>query len=290
MTGPEVHELAKTTDLAVLPIGSLETHGPHLPNGSDSFIAERVCELIAEEVPCIVLPTLYYNICAQMKSFPGGAISIPPQVMIQLYDAIFSECARLGFRKIFAAVCHGGSETPVEFLANMVHERATSEVPGKPAKPDYYLFSKTLSPGAAAAKYAKDPVLEVGHGGEIETALNMACRPDLVHMDRVTEDGPTNPAGGLGQLSHRMDQAGAAGVRREPALRIAGYRRQDHGGGGGGLHPGGEGDRGLRDRGRRLIERPTDRVGTGRVFATMVVGHGAVARMPVGRGFPFSRE
>ncbi|MCY4110176.1 MAG: creatininase family protein [Chloroflexi bacterium] len=193
MTGPEVHELAKTTDLAVLPIGSLETHGPHLPNGSDSFIAERVCELIAEEVPCIVLPTLYYNICAQMKSFPGGAISIPPQVMIQLYDAIFSECARLGFRKIFAAVCHGGSETPVEFLANMVHERATSEVPGKPAKPDYYLFSKTLSPGVAAAKYAKDPVLEVGHGGEIETALNMACRPDLVHMDRVTEDGPTNP-------------------------------------------------------------------------------------------------
>ena len=134
MTGPQVAELAKTTDLAVLPIGSLETHGPHLPNGSDSFIAERVCELIADEVPCIVLPTLYYNICAQMKSFPGGAISIPPQVMIQLYDAIFSECARLGFKKIFAAVCHGGSETPVEFLANMVHERATAEVPGKPAQ------------------------------------------------------------------------------------------------------------------------------------------------------------
>ena len=88
--------------------------------------------------------------------------------------------------------CHGGSETPVEFLANMVHERATAEVPGKPAQPDYYLFSKTLSPGTAAAKYSKDPVLEVGHGGEIETALNLACRPDLVHLDRVTEDGPTN--------------------------------------------------------------------------------------------------
>ena len=35
-------------------------------------------------------------------------------------------------------------------------------------------------------------MLEVGHGGEIETALNLACRPDLVHLDRVTEDGPTN--------------------------------------------------------------------------------------------------
>ena len=99
MTGPEVAELAKTTDLAVLPIGSIETHGPHLPNGSDSFIAERVCELIAEAVPCIVLPTMYYNICAMMKGYPGGAISIPPDVMIQLYDAIFRECARHGFNK-----------------------------------------------------------------------------------------------------------------------------------------------------------------------------------------------
>ena len=191
MTGPEVAELAKTTDLAVLPIGSIETHGPHLPNGSDSFIAERVCELIAEAVPCIVLPTMYYNICAMMKGYPGGAISIPPDVMIQLYDSIFRECARHGFKKIFAAVCHGGSETPVQFLANMVHERATSEAPEKPAQPDYYLFSRTLS-AAGAAKYAKDTLLEVGHGGEIETALNLACRPELVHLERVVEDGPTN--------------------------------------------------------------------------------------------------
>ncbi len=59
MTGLEVAEFAKTTDLAVLPIGSIEMHGPHLPNGSDSFIAERVCDLIEGAVPCIVLPTMH---------------------------------------------------------------------------------------------------------------------------------------------------------------------------------------------------------------------------------------
>jgi creatinine amidohydrolase/Fe(II)-dependent formamide hydrolase-like protein len=111
--------------------------------------------------------------------------------MIQMYDAIFRECARNGFKKIFAAVCHGGSEIPVQFLANMVHERATAETPEKPANPDYYLFSKTLSP-AGTEKYVKDALVEVGHGGEIETALNLASRPEFVHLDRLTEDGPTN--------------------------------------------------------------------------------------------------
>lgn len=160
-------------------------------HGSDSFIAERVCDLIEETAPCIVLPTMHHNICAMMKSYPG-VISIPPDVMTQMYDAIFRECARNGFKKSFAAVCHGGSETHVQFLANMVHERATAEAPGKPAQPDYYLFSKTLS-AAGAEEYAKDSLVEVGHGGEIETALNLASRPEFVHLDRLTEDGPTNP-------------------------------------------------------------------------------------------------
>jgi len=187
MTGPEVADFAKTCDMAVLPIGSIEHHGPHLPNGCDTFIAEHICDLVAAEVPCIVLPTMEYNICSQMKRYPG-VISIPPDAMVQMYDAIFRECARNGFKKIFAAVCHGGSENPVQFLANLVHERASNE---GPAAPDYYLFSKTLSP-AAATEYAKGAVIEVGHGGEIETSVLLAARPELVHLDRVTEDGPTN--------------------------------------------------------------------------------------------------
>ena len=150
-----------------------EDHGPGCPAdrfdrdawsgiyqyGSESFIAERVCDLIEEAVPCIVLPTMHYNICAMTKNYPG-VISIPSDVMTQMYDAIFRECARNGFKKIFAAVCHGGSETPVQFLANMVHERATAEAPGKPAEPDYYLFSKTLS-AAGAEEYAQDSLVEV---------------------------------------------------------------------------------------------------------------------------------
>ena len=119
--------------------------------------------------PCTTTST------AMMKGYPG-AISISPDVLIQMYDSIFRECARHGFRKIFAAVCHGGSEIPVQFLANIVHERATAEAPGKPDRPDYYLFSKTISIGAAK-RFAKEPEGRFGHGGEIETGLNIAARP-----------------------------------------------------------------------------------------------------------------
>ena len=210
-----------------------EDHGPGCPAdrfdrdawsgiyqyGSDSFIAERVCDLIEEAVPCIVLPTMHYNICAMTKNYPG-VISIPPDVMTQMYDAIFRECARNGFKKIFAAVCHGGSETPVQFLANMVHERATAEAPGKPAEPDYYLSNKTLS-AAGAEEYAQDSLVEVGHGGEIETALNLASRPEFVHLDRLTEDGPTNLRAVSGNYHMELDQSGSTWIRWKSTPRSA---------------------------------------------------------------------
>jgi creatinine amidohydrolase len=153
MTGPEVEEFAKTTELALLPVGCVEMHGPHLPSGSDAFVATEVCDRIATELGCIVLPAMYYNVNAMMKRFPG-TISIPADVLTPLYDSIFRECARNGFSKIFAVVCHGGSETPFQFLANLVHERATPEAPRNPAQPDYYLFSKTLSM-EGARRFAK---------------------------------------------------------------------------------------------------------------------------------------
>ena len=191
MTGPEVGEFAATTDLALAPIGCVEMHGPHLPTGSDGFIATEVCDRIAAEVSCVVLPPLFYNINASMKSYPG-TISIPADVMVQLYDAIFRECARNGFKKIFAVICHGGSETPVQFLANLVHERATLKAPDERARPEYYLFSKTISL-ARAREFAKSADGQFGHACEIETGLNLAARPDLVKLEKATETGERNP-------------------------------------------------------------------------------------------------
>ena len=80
MTGLEVAQLARQTDVAILPVGCVEMHGPHLPTGTDGFTAQKLADLIAEREPCIVLPPLFYNINHQMRKYPG-TIGIPPDVV-----------------------------------------------------------------------------------------------------------------------------------------------------------------------------------------------------------------
>ncbi len=77
MTWEEVRDRAKESDLAILPIGSTEEHGPHIAINSDSFVVtelvRRAAELVAEEVKPVVSPTIPYGVGAMSiaKDFPG---------------------------------------------------------------------------------------------------------------------------------------------------------------------------------------------------------------------------
>ena len=71
MSGPAVAALAEETDVAILPIGCVEMHGPHLPTGTDAIQAEGMAELIAEWESAIILPTLYLNLNDEMVRYPG---------------------------------------------------------------------------------------------------------------------------------------------------------------------------------------------------------------------------
>ena len=163
-------------------------------HGSDSFIAERVCDPIEEAAPCIVLPTMHHNICAMMKSYPS-VISIPPDVMTQMYDCttrFFGNARETDSRKVLPPFATVARRHPCSFWPIWSTSARQPKRPESPPSPTITLSSKTLS-AAGAEEYAKDSPVEVGHGGEIETALNLASRPEFVHLDRLTEDGPTNP-------------------------------------------------------------------------------------------------
>src|SRR5512136_71095 len=111
-SGTAIAEFARSCDVALLPVGCVEMHGPHNPTGCDALRAERVCRLTEQLEPCIVLPTIFYNINDQMKAYPG-AISIPHRIVADMHRAIFRECARNGFKKIVAYLTHGGGDEPL---------------------------------------------------------------------------------------------------------------------------------------------------------------------------------
>jgi len=186
--GPDIAEFARTCDVALLPVGCVEMHGPQNPTGCDAFIADRICRLASEIEPCIVLPPVFYNVNDRMKCYPG-TISIPPRVVMDLYRAIFEECSRNGFKKIVVFVAHGGSETPLETLQGEIFEQATS---GHAVDYQVFRVDSWVVPGPEEPEELRQ--LMAGHGGGDETSEVWEAAPGMVDITRVKgEEGPYIP-------------------------------------------------------------------------------------------------
>jgi len=198
-SGTDVAEFAKSCDVALLPVGCVEMHGPQNPTGCDAFIADRICRLASEIEPCIVLPPVFYNVNDRMKCYPG-TISIPPRTVMDMYRAIFVECARNGFKRIVVYVAHGGSETPVETVQGEIFEEATAG-----ATVDYQVF-RVDSWFLPRLEEPEETRKEMGgHGGADETSEAWDAAPGTVKIERVQgELGPYHPPA-AGPAHYRVD-------------------------------------------------------------------------------------
>jgi creatinine amidohydrolase len=181
-----VAALARETNVALLPVGCVEMHGPHLPTGTDGFHAAAVCERAARIEPAIVLPTIFYNINDLMQGYPG-TIHVSMDTLNRLYHEICLECARNGFSRILFFVSHGGSQTPIDQLQSQALERRT-----RTGRWDYLPAQVFITRLMAEEIEECYPKVNDGHGGPVESSWVLAARPDLVHLDRVTGPGPVN--------------------------------------------------------------------------------------------------
>ena len=179
LAGSEVAALTAETDVALLPIGCVEMHGPHLPTGTDAIIAEAIAERAAALEPAIILPTLYYNLNDEMACYPG-TIAISPEVLARLYEEVFCEAARNGFHRIVLLNGHGGSEEVTRFVQHSLLHRRVTEARS------IAVFEISLHALGEALQGVLDTApTQQGHGCERETALVLDARPDLVHLERL---------------------------------------------------------------------------------------------------------
>jgi creatinine amidohydrolase len=178
LPGPEVAALARETSVALLPIGCVEMHGPHMPTGTDAIQAEGMAEMIAAREPVIIMPTLYLNINDEMVCYPG-TIAISPELVARLYEELCAEAARNGFSRIVLLIGHGGSEEVTRFVQHSFLHRRLGEKKG------FAVFEVYYPEFAHQAGVWETPRSAQGHGGEVETSLVLNFRPDLVHLDRL---------------------------------------------------------------------------------------------------------
>src|SRR5918998_932580 len=114
MTYPQVERLAARTDLALLPVGPPEAHGPHLPVGTDLIAARELCERAANElatrsIECLIAPLLPYCLAEVAGSFPG-TITVRAEVVAALVADVCAGLARSGFRRTLIVSGHAEEE------------------------------------------------------------------------------------------------------------------------------------------------------------------------------------
>jgi creatinine amidohydrolase len=174
MTSPEFAARAKSRPLVIVPIGSVEEHGSHLPLCTDSFQAEEVARRIAVEFDAIVAPPIRYGECRSTRNFPG-TITLSSETVQGLAFDVVSELARNGIEKVMLLTGHAGSGHMAALRLGA--QRAVEKSPKTKVMvlSDYDLAYELLG-----KEFPKDD----GHGGEIETSRIMHIRPELVRPPR----------------------------------------------------------------------------------------------------------
>ena len=180
--------------LAVLPLASIESHGPHLPVGSDILCAENILERLVKKETVAVLPILTYSYVAAARALPG-AIHIPTDILLAEVEAICDEVHRNGFDKIALLHCHGGNVALHWMMTCRILER------GKP----YAVYSIGVF-GNMDMNVMKLFKTETGHACEMETSMNLAMAPELVNLKRLgRKTFPSQPAPDVGDVVTPVD-------------------------------------------------------------------------------------
>jgi creatinine amidohydrolase/Fe(II)-dependent formamide hydrolase-like protein len=172
LTWPEARDRLKRVDLALLPVGALEQHGPHSPLDTDAFdaqyLAERVAETCTEPHP-LVLPLVPYGVSYHHEDFPG-TLSVTNETLARFVYEIGLGAARNGITKLVIVNGHGGNAPTLQFAAQMINR-------------DAHIFTCVdtgETSNADVATIAETP--NDVHAGEIETSTTLAVRPHLVDM------------------------------------------------------------------------------------------------------------
>ena len=112
--------------IAVLPLAAIEQHGPHLPLGVDSFIAEaylaRARELLPDDLPVTFLPIQRVGISTEHLAY-AGTLTFSAQTAIAAWTELGESLARAGLRKLVLVTSHGGNVAAMELVARDLRAR-----------------------------------------------------------------------------------------------------------------------------------------------------------------------
>lgn len=172
----EVKEIIeKGIDTIVIPIGTMEAHGPHLPLSTDVLIPVSLAERIADAVDGLIAPPVYYGVTRTLLAY-SGSLMIPSEVFKEYVKAILISFARHGFKKAIVINGHGGHLDELKEIAIEVWTKSQLKT---------VMFHWWI----ALEEFTKDFFKEQGgHAAVDETAMIMAIDESLVKKELYSEE------------------------------------------------------------------------------------------------------
>jgi creatinine amidohydrolase len=172
LTSPEVAELIARSGTAIIPFGSIEQHGPHLPNGTDTIAAEIIAEAVATEMDALFVPFGPYGVTPIHAGHPG-TVNLRRTTFEALLTDICEELVAMGVRKFVFVNWHEGNIASMDGVATEIQDR----------HPDAFVATAHACYTAQRVYAAQGG--ELTHGGGIEVLSVMARDPELVRVERA---------------------------------------------------------------------------------------------------------
>ena len=221
LTSPEVGDaIARGIEAVVIPVGSTEQHGPHLPLSTDSLHTVAVLERVAKRLPALLAPLLPVGRADHHMAFPG-TISVSHETLHAVVRDWCDSFFRHGFRHVLIYSGHGGNAGPLAtIITDLVREDPRRSIIGCT---DWTIYDNALFPRARSLGVA---VEEAGwHAGELEASMILALDEKLVRMDHAAP-------GFLGNLAEVRDTLMSKGIQSVAPSGVLGDPRgatRDHG-------------------------------------------------------------
>ena len=211
MSWPEFETYVKKTNYAILPVGAIEQHGPHLPMGTDVIIGEYLAERLAMETGALLLHSLAYTPSFSCRYYPGTVRVSDDTFANELVD-IAESLYLHGIETIYVYLAHLGAAAACKAAERKLLLTSKARVvnlllPGYQEALEKFCHSERWHPIYV-------------HAEEYETSAILAIRPDLVDMSKAVKEYPEiDPL--LGSISIPWNEFSASGVIGDATVATA---------------------------------------------------------------------